>query len=164
MDVNGAEGKANLEAFRRLIVEGFSGGDTTVVDEVCGEAYVEHQDGIEPSDREGVKGAIRFLHAFAPGLEVTVEDADAIGDKVWARLKGRGVHGGRILGGPTGQPFEITIMDVCRFRDGKIVEHWGVADRLSQLQQVGIIPRPGQRAAAATRSPVDGSEELDDGN
>jgi predicted ester cyclase len=149
LDVNGAERKANLEAVRRLIVEGFSGGDTTVVDEVCADGYLEHQDGIEPSDREGLKGAIRFLHALAPDLEVSVEDADAIGDKVWARLKGRGTHGGRILGGPTGRPFEITIMDVCRFRDGKIVEHWGVADRLSQMQQLGIIPRPGQPAAEA---------------
>ena len=143
VDVNDAEGKANLEAFRRLIVEGFSGGDTTVVDEVCADSYLEHQDGIEPNDREGLKGAIRFLHALAPDLEVTVEDATVSGDKVWARMKGRGTHSGRILGGPSGRPFEITIMDVCTFRDGKIVEHWGVADRLSQMQQLGIIPRPG---------------------
>jgi predicted SnoaL-like aldol condensation-catalyzing enzyme len=149
VDVNDAEGKANLEAFRRLIVEGFSGGDTTVVDEVCADGYLEHQDGIEPSDREGLKGAIGFLHALAPDLEVSVEDAVASGDKIWARLKGRGTHSGRVLGGPTGRPFEITVMDVCRFRQGKIVEHWGVADRLSQMQQVGIIPRPGQRAEQA---------------
>ena len=149
VDMNGTDGQANLETFRRLIVEGFSGGDTAVVDEVCAEDYVEHQDGIEPNDREGLKGAIRFLHALAPDLEVTVEDATVSGDKVWARMKGRGTHSGRILGGPSGRPFEITIMDVCTFRDGKIVEHWGVADRLSQMQQLEIIPRPGQRPVHA---------------
>ena len=148
-DTIGTEGQANLEAVRRLIVEGFSGGDTAIVDEVCAEDYVEHQDGIEPNDREGLKGAIRFLHALAPDLEVTVEDATVSGDKVWARMKGRGTHSGRILGGPSGRPFEITIMDVCTFRDGKIVEHWGVADRLSQMQQLEIIPRPGQRPVHA---------------
>jgi hypothetical protein len=89
-DMTGSDRQAGLEAFRRLIVEGFSGGDTAVVDEVCAEDYVEHQDGIEPNDREGLKGAIRFLHALAPDLEVTVEDAMVSGDKVWARMKGRG--------------------------------------------------------------------------
>ena len=148
-DMEGSHRQAGLEAFRRLIVEGFSGGNTAVVDEVCAEDYVEHQDGIEPNDREGLKGAIRFLHALAPDLEVTVEDAMVRGDKVWARMKGRGTHSGRILGGPTGRSFEITIMDVCTFRDGKCVEHWGVADRLSQMQQLGIIPRPGQHPVHA---------------
>ena len=142
-DTIGTEGQANLEAVRRLIVEGFSGGDTAIVDEVCADDYIEHQDGIEPNNRDGLKGAISFLHALSPDLEVTVEDAVVSGDKVWVRLKGRGTHGGQILGGPTGRSFEITVMDVCRFRDGKIVEHWGVADRLSQMQQLGIIPRPG---------------------
>jgi predicted SnoaL-like aldol condensation-catalyzing enzyme len=147
--VNGTEGQANLEAVHRLIVEGFSGGNTAIVDEVCADDYIEHQDGIEPSNREGLKGAIGFLHALAPDLEVKVEDAVVSGDKVWVRLKGQGTHGGKVLGGPTGRPFEITVMDVCRLRDGKIVEHWGVADRLLQMQQLGIIPRPGQRAGDA---------------
>jgi predicted SnoaL-like aldol condensation-catalyzing enzyme len=31
-------------------------------------------------------------------------------------------------------------MDVIRFSDGRAVEHWGVADRLGMVQQVG---RPG---------------------
>ncbi len=143
-DRSGSEQQVNLDAFRRLIEEGFDRGGTAVVDEVCADGYVEHQDGMEPSGREGLKGAIRFLRALAPDLEVKVEDTMARGDEVWARLKGRGTHGGHVLGGPTGRPFEITIMDVSRFRDGKIVEHWGVADRFSQLQQIGVIPGAGQ--------------------
>ncbi|WP_338178904.1 ester cyclase [Candidatus Dormiibacter inghamiae] len=138
-----------MEAFRRWIVEGFSGDDTAIVDEVCADDFVEHQDGIEPNDREGLKGAIGFLHALSPDIEVKVEDAMVSGDKVWARLKSRGTHGGHVLGSPTGRPFEIAIVDVCSFRDGKIVEHWGVADRLSQMQQLGIVGRPGQPAAPA---------------
>ncbi len=144
--LNGTDRQAPLEAFRRMIMEGFSGGDTAIVDELCADDFVEHQDGIEPKDREGLKGAIRFLHALAPDLELKVEDTVVRGDKVWGRMRAWGTHGGRVLGGPTGRPFEITVMDVCRFRDGKIVEHWGVADRLSQMQQLGIIGRPGQPA------------------
>jgi ketosteroid isomerase-like protein len=145
-DVNGSNDQVHLDTFRRLIDEGFSRGDKAIVDEVCAADFVDHQDGIEPTDREGLKGAIGFLHALSPDIEVRVEDATVSGDKVWARVKGRGTHSGQILGGPTGRPFEVTIMDVCRFRDGKIVEHWGVADRFSQMQQLGIVAQPAQRA------------------
>ncbi|MBJ7603901.1 MAG: ester cyclase [Candidatus Dormibacteraeota bacterium] len=147
--MKGTDQQVQLEAFRRLIEEGFSGGDTAIVDEVCAADYIEHQDGIEPKDRNGLKGAIGFLHALSPNIEVKVEDAMVSGDRLWARLKGCGTHSGTILGGPTDRPFEITIMDMCRFRDGKIVEHWGVADRLSQMEQLGIMSRPGQRSGQA---------------
>lgn len=59
---------------------------------------------------------------------------------MWARLSGRGTHAGDVLGAPTGRPFEITVMDVCHFEAGQIVEHWGVADRFAQMQQLGIVP------------------------
>ena len=39
------------------------------------------------------------------------------------------------------------MIDIVRLRDGKIVEHWGVADRLGMLQQVGVVPMPQRRAA-----------------
>ena len=130
----------NLAAFRRLIDEGFSGGDVSVVDETCAPGLVEHQDGLAQPNRDGVKGAITFLHRLSPDIRITVEDTGAQGDKVWARLRSRGTHGGDILGGPTGKAFDITVMDVARFEAGRIIEHWGVPDRFTQMQQLGLLP------------------------
>ena len=146
-----AEQKENVIAFRRLIEEGFSQGNAAVVDEICAEALVEHQDGFTAPSREGVKGGIGFLHALAPDVTVTVEEIDAVGDRVWARLRARGTHGGQLLGGPTGRSFEVTIMDLARFRDGRIVEHWGVPDRFSQMQQLGLLQLGPAPAARETR-------------
>jgi predicted ester cyclase len=143
------EEAANLETVRRLIVEGFDGGNLAVVDEVCAPDFVEHQHGIEPPTREGLKRAIAFLHRLAPDLRITLEESSVDGDRVWVRLRGRGTHGGAIMGGPTGRAFEITVMDLCRLRQGKIVEHWGVADRLAQMQQLGLIPAGGPGASPA---------------
>lgn len=133
----------NVGAFRRLIAEGFSGGSPAAIDEILAPGHVEHQDGFEPPNREGVKQGIAFLHRLSPDLVVTVEDVAADGDKVWARLRARGTHGGGELGDATSRPFDITVMDLCRFERGRIVEHWGVADRLAQLQPLGLIPSPG---------------------
>jgi predicted ester cyclase len=43
---------------------------------------------------------------------------------------------------PTGKSFTITVIDICRFVNGKIVEHWGVPDRFHQLTQIGVLPPP----------------------
>jgi hypothetical protein len=38
-------------------------------------------------------------------------------------MTARGTHTGPGLGRPTGRPFEVTVIDICRFRAGLIVEH-----------------------------------------
>jgi predicted ester cyclase len=44
----------------------------------------------------------------------------------------------------------ITVFDVLRWRDGKLVEHWGVPDQLALLVQLGMFdPRPTSAAAVS---------------
>jgi hypothetical protein len=45
----------------------------------------------------------------------------------------------------------ITVIDVCRFEDGRIVEHWGVPDRFHQMAQLGLLPRPAAQPAWRAR-------------
>jgi predicted ester cyclase len=61
------------------------------------------------------------------------------GDKVWLRVRARGTDNGTGQFGhpPTGKPISIDVIDVARFADGQMVEHWGVPDRMSILQQPG---------------------------
>jgi len=48
---------------------------------------------------------------------------------------------------PTGRRMQATVFDVVRVADGRMVEHWGVPDRLGVLHQLGILPQPVPRAA-----------------
>lgn len=141
----------NENVFRRLIEEGFSRGNLAALDELFAPDFVEHQDGFEPPNLEGVKSAIASLRTPFPDLKVTVEEIISSGDKTWARLTGRGTHLAPFMGRPpTGKSFAITVIDICRFENGKIVEHWGVADRLSQMAQLGLLPQRPQGPVTAT--------------
>jgi predicted ester cyclase len=132
--------EANIATFRRAIEEGWSRGDAAVINELFAPDFIEHQAGIKPG-RAGVIGASQALHAGFPDLRLTVEDVTATGDTVWARLRGTGTHEGPFQGAPaTGRRIEITVIDVARIVDGRLVEHWGVADRLGLLQQIGLAP------------------------
>jgi predicted ester cyclase len=63
---------------------------------------------------------------------------------VWFRIRATGTNDGPMWGRPaTGRPIDITVMDVMRVVDGRMVEHWGVADRLAVLKQIGAMGQGG---------------------
>jgi predicted ester cyclase len=83
------------------------------------------------------------LNAF-PDVKATVEDLLADGDKVVALVSYRGTHQGAFRSiSPTGKLITLMGINIFRIVNGKIVEHWGLADRLSALQQLGVVPPPG---------------------
>ena len=91
--------------------------------------------------KEGVKQANALLRAAFPDTVHTIEDQIADGDKVVTRLRGRGTFTGECLGiPPNGKVVTIQGITIHRIAGGKLVEHWGVADKLSFLQQMDAIP------------------------
>ena len=129
----------NLTVFRRLIDEGFTAGNVDILPQVSWENFVEHQnDGPGmPAGIGAVAAKIRGLHTAFPDFSLTIEDIVAEGDRVWARLRAHGTNTGPFMGPPTGREMAIDVIDICRFRDGRIAEHWGVADRLGTMEQIG---------------------------
>jgi predicted ester cyclase len=131
---------------RRIFEEGFATGDTAVVDELCAADLVEHQFGLAgtgPEAIQHVKEAIRDVHAATPDISFTIEDAVERGDTIWVRVRARGTATGPFFGPPSGRPIDITVIDIARVVDGRIVEHWGVPDRFALLAQTGVLRRLG---------------------
>jgi len=133
-----------LTVMRRMFDEGFATGGTAVVDELCAADLVEHQfgmDGVGADAIQHVKDAIRDVHAATPDMSFTIEDSVEHGDTIWVRARARGTATGPFFGPPSGRPVDITVVDIARIVDGRIVEHWGVPDRFALLAQTGILNR-----------------------
>ncbi len=136
----------NVAAFRRII-DAFTSGDLDVIDELVAPDCVEHQRG-NHSGSEGAKEIIRTLHRWMSDFSLTIEDQIADGDMVWTRNRARGLNTGPIMGNPpTGKPVEVDVIDIGRFEDGLLVEHWGIADQLGLMLQIGAAPRPSREPA-----------------
>ena len=134
----------NIATFRRVIEEGFNQGNMAALDDCFTPTYTEHQFDLPPT-LEGFKGSIRYLRDTFSDFRLTIEDMVADGDKVWVRMTGRGTQAKEFMGHPpTGKSFTITVVDICRFEQGKIVEHWGVPDRFHLIAQLGLLPQPPQ--------------------
>ena len=133
----------NEQLFRLLIEEGFGKGDVSVFDKHASPDFIEHQHGMIPQNAEGVKNAIKYLHQAFADFSLTIEDIVIHEDSVWGRMTGRGTQRGQFGPmPPTGRNIEITVIDIMRFKDGKLIEHWGVADRLAAMEQLGMKPPP----------------------
>jgi len=132
----------NVAAARRVIDEGFSEGNLAVCDELFSPDVVEHQRGLRPGI-DGVKDTIRTLRSWFSDFELTIVDLVASDDTVWIRNRATGVNTGEVFGQPaTGRSIDITVVDIMRFADGRVVEHWGVPDQLGLLIQLGLFRRP----------------------
>ena len=135
----------HLEMFRRVMDEGFSNGNLDALDEVVSPDFIENEPGSgEGRGLEGLKDRVRELRTAFPDLQATIEDSFAGGDKICARVTFRGTNTGEFLGEP---PTEKTMVweaiDICRFADGRMAEHWGQTDRLGLLEHVGLAREPG---------------------
>jgi Predicted ester cyclase len=130
----------NVALMRRLIEVGIGLGDMAVIEEIVAPDGIEHQRGNNPGV-DGVKEVTTTLHRWMSDFSLTVEDVAVSGDLVWTRNRARGVNTGSVMGNPpTGKAVEIDVIDIFRFEDGKVVEHWGVADQVGLMLQVGGMP------------------------
>ena len=119
-----------------------------MVDEFMAPDFVFHDPNIPfPGgirSREDYKQFTTAFHAALPG-QFTIEDLIAEGDRVVARYTYRGTHRGQWRSlPPTGKAVTFTGTITYRIANGKTAEAWQNADNLSVLQQLGVIPAPGQ--------------------
>lgn len=95
----------------------------------------------------------------------TVQDVIAEDDLVGITYRIKGTHLGNLYGMPaTGKSIDIEATSFYKFRDGKIVESWSMADEAALLRQLGQwLPErsDGQRIAPKIKAQTwDGNEVL----
>ena len=134
--------EANKATNRRFYEEVINQKHLAVVDEVASATYVSHSfpPGLPPG-REGLKAFVSAFHAAFPDGYLSIDQMIAEGETVATRLTFRGTHTGAFLGiPPTGKKVTVPALDMARYADGKLAEHWGGPDQMSLMQQLGVIP------------------------
>jgi steroid delta-isomerase-like uncharacterized protein len=136
----------NKALVRRWMEEAINRKNINVVDELMSPDYVSHVPGMP--DLHGPDGEKQFDSMFNtafPDGVISIEHEVAEGDFVALHLSYRGTHQGEMMGiPPTGTQITMAGMHLCRIADGKIVEAWAMPDMLGMLQQLGVVPPPGQ--------------------
>lgn len=140
----------SLEENKQLVLrwkqELWGNRNLSVVDELCAPDYVGRIAGV-PGPVHGREALKQLIAAYFAAFDVddTPEFLVAEGDLVVVHDTYRFRHKGAFQGIPaTGKEASITGTDVYRLAAGKIVEQWVEGDLLGLLQQLGVLPTPGQ--------------------
>jgi predicted ester cyclase len=135
--------EANKALIRRLVEEIQNQHNVNAFDEFFAPSFVNYDPlpGL-PGTLEGAKQLHRILFAAFPDIKMTIHDQATEGDKVWTRKTASGTHQGEFFGIPaTGRHVSWKIIDIMSIRNGKVTEHWVVADVMSLMQQLGAVPQ-----------------------
>lgn len=132
---------AAIDLVRRNIETVQNGGDFTVFDEIFANDFTDHtpQKGVT-ADKDGVRTLYLGLRTAFPDFHADIHWQTVEDDKVTTFKTYHGTHRAEFLGVPaTGREIHFDTIDVFRVRDGRLTDHWGIADLLGVLIQLGSL-------------------------
>jgi steroid delta-isomerase-like uncharacterized protein len=130
------ENKAVVREFFQRVNE----RDLSVVDDMVDDGFIEHEElpGL-PQNKDGARQFFTMAFAAFPDFRLDPESMVAEGDMVVVRGKMSGTHLFDFMGIPTtGKQVSVSFFDEMRVANGKIVEHWGLTDSMTMMQQLGV--------------------------
>ena len=133
---------ARLMAFMERV---WNAGDVAAVDEFLGPHYTVFSDPGDPWDGQtlsvsGFKDRLLTSRAPFPDLTFDIGEAVSEGDRVALSWTMRGTQLGSMGGRPpSGRSFAVRGMTIYHFAHGRFIGHQQVVDRLSVVQQLGLL-------------------------
>ena len=131
--------EVSKEVVSRFYNDVFLNHDMSRLDEYMRDDYIQHNDDC-PQGKAGFVEFFTTIFAAVPDFSYTLKKMVAEDDIVVAHSTTTGTHtGGEWLGQEaTGSKLCFDVVDIFRVRDGKIAEHWDVADTFTFFSQLGI--------------------------
>lgn len=146
---SGETGAERNKAASLRWVEVFNQRDDAGETEVRSPDFVAYAPASLEPEPLGSEAWTRFLAGFVegfPDLRLTVEETVGEGDLVAQLIRFEGTHTGVFQGlPPTQRKVTFSGLELNRFVDGRVAEHWFQLDSLTLLQQLGLVVVPGPR-------------------
>jgi steroid delta-isomerase-like uncharacterized protein len=114
-------------------------GNFDLFEELFADDFIDHttQPGTTP-DKAGVRKLYGYMREAFPDFHAVIHWQRADGDVVTTYKTYYGTHEGQFLGtAPTHRKVQFETVDVIRVQNGKITDHWGVANLLKLMEQIG---------------------------
>jgi steroid delta-isomerase-like uncharacterized protein len=142
----------NKEIVRLFIDDVVNGEHPEKMQEYISPDFVLVFPGTPPRKAADLPNFLSQMRATFPDYHIEVHELIAEGDTVVAITTQSGTSSGPYRGiPPTGKSYEVTGHVLYRLKDGKIAVSRPAFDRLSMLEQIGLIEAPwakSERAAA----------------
>ena len=119
-----------------VVVNAFKTGDINSIDSVVSDDLVDHTERGDVKGKDSLKAMIITAHKNAKDMSGELLNSAASGDYVYQNMRYKGTSDGS-MGMPKG-PYDFIAIELVKFMDGKIVEHWNfmqAADMMKMMPQ-----------------------------
>ena len=129
------------KALQRQAFEAVAAGNFAALEQLVAPEYKYHGPDGGVLDWAGSKAMIEGYKTAFPDLGFAVTFQVAEGDMVAGYLTATGTNTGPMGDmAATGKPMSVTIMNIVRIANGKIVEEWENFDEAGMMRQLGVMP------------------------
>jgi predicted SnoaL-like aldol condensation-catalyzing enzyme len=122
---NDSAAEKNLQAMHN-ISKAFETGDTSLLANSVAEDFIDHRDYGDVKSIDSLKAIVLSWHEHIKNLKIETVKELADGDYVMSWMQFRGTGDGQ--GGTTSGDFNVSGVEIIRFKNGKAVEHWEAMD------------------------------------
>lgn len=105
-----------------IITKAFETGDVSKIDDAVSEDFLDHTDRGDIKGRDSLKSMIKTIHENMKDMKMEKVHELADEDYVFSWMRYKGTSDGSI-GMPAG-PYDMSAIEVSKYKDGKAVEHW----------------------------------------
>lgn len=134
----------NLEVMDKFI-DFINTGDVALGQSIISPDVVSYAP-ISPEPMHGFQGytaVFDMMRGAMPDVSWKAEEFIADDNKVMVRFTMTGTQTNPFMGMPaSGEKVCVTAMNICEFKDGRIIREHGLPDLFSMLVQLGAIPVP----------------------
>lgn len=130
----------NIAAFE-VVSKAFDTGETSPIDSVVADNFVDHTDHGDMAGKDSLKAMIKMMHEKFKDMKSEKLNIAASGDYVYAWMRYTGNSDGT-MGMPSG-PYDMKGIELVKFSDGKAVEHWAFMEMQEVMKMMGPQPAMG---------------------
>ena len=142
--------KKNIEAVH-VVSKAFQTGDTSGIDAVVASDFVDHTERGDMG-RDSLKAMITMMHVVNKDMKMEIIKELADDDYVFSWVRYTGTSDGS-MGMPKG-PYDMTAIEVIKFKDGLCAEHWGFMEPREMMKMMGT-PQPPMEGKMDTTKKTD---------
>jgi predicted SnoaL-like aldol condensation-catalyzing enzyme len=128
--------KKNIDAFN-TVSDAFKSGDVSKIDSVVASDFVDHSGMHGDGNRDSLKAMVTMMSMDKTAKSETKLEL-ANDDYVAGWLHMTGSSDGSM--GPKGAPYDMSTIELVKFKDGKAIEHWSF---VSMADMMKMMPQPG---------------------
>ena len=146
------QAQKNLDACK-VVNKAIETGDVAPLDNVFAADAIDHAGMTgDINGRDSIKAELAKIHSWADmDMEVIKEIADDEYVFQWIRFKGTAKT--TDMGLPVGSTFDLTAVEVAKFKDGMVVEHWEFMQPKDLMKMMQQQPSPGVNMDNKMESP-----------